>query len=45
MAQVLGDDEIESTKKYISLDSIHLKECAISFAGIEPAPAQGGAAQ
>ncbi len=31
VAQVLGHAEINSTKQYISLDSIHLKECALSF--------------
>jgi len=36
VAQVLGDDEIESTKKYISLDLKHLKECALDFVGIKP---------
>lgn len=34
-AQILGDANIESTKKYISLDSRHLKECALDFSGIE----------
>jgi site-specific recombinase XerD len=36
VAQILGDDDIESTKKYISLDSVHLKECALNFIGIFP---------
>lgn len=36
VAQVLGHNDIDSTKKYISLDSEHLKECALGFAGIEP---------
>ena len=45
VAQVLGIRELNVAKRYISLDSIHLKECAISFAGIEPAPKQGGVAQ
>ena len=35
-AQILGDKNVDSTKKYISLDSYHLKECALDFAGIEP---------
>lgn len=35
-AQLLGDTDIESTKKYIALDSEHLKECALDFAGIRP---------
>ena len=36
VAQILGQEDIDSAKKYISLDSIHLKECALSFNGIEP---------
>jgi len=44
VAQVLGIRDLNVAKKYISLDSIHLKECAISFAGIEPNTV-GGAAQ
>jgi integrase len=40
VAQVLGDENIDSTKKYIALDSHHLKECAIDFTGIAP---KGGA--
>ncbi|WHH60063.1 tyrosine-type recombinase/integrase [Petroclostridium sp. X23] len=35
IAQVLGHGDIESAKQYISLDSIHLKECALDFNGIE----------
>jgi integrase len=34
-AQVLGDRDMNSLKKYISLDSVHLKECALDFTGIE----------
>ena len=34
-AQVLGDTDFDSAKKYISLDSKHLAECALSFCGIE----------
>lgn len=45
VAQVLGIRDLNVTKRYIPLDSIHLKECAISFAGIEPVTVQGGAAQ
>lgn len=41
VAQVLGHTEISSTKQYISLDSVHLKECALGLTGIEQA---GGAA-
>ena len=39
-AQVFGDENINSAEKYISLDSEHLKECALDFAGIVP---KGGA--
>jgi len=35
-AQILGDADIDSTKKYVSLDSAHLREVALDFAGIEP---------
>ena len=35
VAQILGHDNINSTKKYISLDNRHLKECALDFTGIE----------
>ena len=34
--QVLGQTELNSTKPYIPLNSRQLKECALSFAGIEP---------
>jgi len=37
VAQVLGHAEISSTKQYISLDSVHLKECSLGLAGIEQA--------
>jgi len=37
VAQVLGHTKISSTKQYISLDSAHLKECALGLAGIEQA--------
>lgn len=40
VAQVLGHGNIDSTKKYISLDSHHLKECALDFTGIEQEVAQ-----
>ena len=36
VAQVLGDRDMNAAKKYISLDSEHLKECALDFSGIEP---------
>ena len=35
VAQVLGHTSIDSTKKYIALDSGHLAECALDFLGIE----------
>ena len=38
-AQVLGQEDIDSTKKYISLDSKHLKVCALDLSGI---PMTGG---
>lgn len=34
VAQVLGHRDISSTKQYISLDSIHLRECALDLTGI-----------
>jgi integrase/recombinase XerD len=34
VAQVLGHSVINSTTPYISLDSLHLKECALDFTGI-----------
>jgi len=37
VAQILGHEDVESTKKYISLDSKHLRECALDFTGIEVA--------
>ena len=40
VAQVLGHAEVESTKKYISVDTEHLKMCALPFDGIK---AKGGA--
>ena len=38
VAQVLGHANVTSTKKYIALDTEHLKECALGFAGIEVTP-------
>ncbi|MCG9969673.1 tyrosine-type recombinase/integrase [Pelotomaculum terephthalicicum JT] len=35
ISQILGHGSIESAKQYISLDSVHLKECALDFSGIE----------
>ena len=34
-AQILGHQSMDSSKQYISLDSYHLKECALDFSGIE----------
>lgn len=34
VAQVLGHRDISSTKQYISLDSVHLKACALDLTGI-----------
>lgn len=31
VAQVLGHSHISATKQYISLDSVHLKQCALDF--------------
>lgn len=36
IAQILGHRNINTTKQYISLDSRHLKLCALDFAGIKP---------
>jgi len=36
VAQVLGQKDFNSAKQYISLDSSHLKLCALSFDGIAP---------
>ena len=33
-AQILGHQSPDSSKQYISLDSIHLKECALDLSGI-----------
>jgi integrase len=32
--QIMGDKNIDSIKKYVALDSHHLKECALDFTGI-----------
>ena len=34
VAQVLGHSRISATKQYISLDSVHLKQCALDFTGL-----------
>lgn len=31
IAQVLGHSDLSATKQYISLDSVHLKQCALDF--------------
>lgn len=36
VAQVLGHSDIDSTKKYIALNTKHLKDCSLDFVGIEP---------
>ena len=45
VAQVLGHSDIDSTKQYISLDTKHLKECALDFSGIEPQKGKRGGFQ
>ena len=44
VAQVLGHSSINPTQQYISLDTLHLKECALTLSGIE-LELRGGAAQ
>jgi len=36
VVQVLGGDDIDSARKYISLDSKNLKSCSLPFLGINP---------
>ena len=36
VAQILGHGVVDSTQKYVSLDSHHLSEVALDFTGIEP---------
>lgn len=36
VSQVLGHSGIDSAKQYISLDSVHLKECALDLNGFMP---------
>ena len=31
ISQVLGHRDVETAKRYISLDSVHLQECALDF--------------
>jgi integrase len=40
VAQILGHNETDSTKRYIAVDKEHLKMCALPFDGIKP---KGGA--
>lgn len=35
VAEILGHSNINSVRKYVSLDAVHLKECALGFKGIE----------
>jgi hypothetical protein len=35
-AQVFGDANYDSMKQYITVDTEHLKLCALPFDGIEP---------
>ena len=39
VSQVLGHKNIDSSIPYIAVDTVNLKECALSLEGIEP---QGG---
>lgn len=34
IAQILGHTEVQSTEKYLSLDTDNLRECALDFSGI-----------
>ena len=36
VAEILGHSDIESTKQYISLDTVHLKECALDLSDLPP---------
>jgi integrase len=42
VAQVLGQSDVNSTKKYIASDHEHMKMCALSFDGIMPMSAEIG---
>ena len=35
IAQILGHERLESVRQYLSLDTSNIKECALSFKGIE----------
>ena len=41
VAQILGHTNMDSTKKYIAIDSEHLKLCALPFEGIAPGESSG----
>lgn len=41
VSQVLGHSGIDPTKQYISLDSVHLKECALDLNGLMPEGGDG----
>lgn len=41
VSQVLGHSGIDPTKQYISLDSLHLKECALDLNGFMPEGGDG----
>jgi integrase len=45
VAQVLGQSDVNSTKKYIARDHEHMKMCALSFDGIMPMSAEIGGAR
>lgn len=34
IAQILGHDDLKSSRQYLSLDTGNLKECALDFRGI-----------
>ena len=36
VAEILGHSDIEPTKQYISLDTVHLKECALDLSDLPP---------
>jgi integrase len=42
VSQALGHAELNSTRRYISLDTKHLSECALGFSGIEPGTRKRG---
>lgn len=44
VSQVLGHTELNSTRRYISLDTKHLGECALDFSDIDAEAYEGGEA-